>query len=319
MAEKGGVGCEGSRRDWLRNAAGLLWPGCLLARDEDAVDVELPAMATRFRVTCHGPKAKVDAVLQSCLKLLNELEASMSDYHPNTELMRLCAPGRKMPVAVSAPLFEVLESALQMAELSQGAFDPTCGHLTHLWRRAKRNGTLPPPQRLRQALDATDWKRVRLQRDGRLVWLEPGTLMDLGGIAKGDAAQRCVQRFREAGLAQVAVQAGGDTVLGQAPPGREGWEVRLRWSATQERALTVKEMAVSTSGDLHQFVELEGKRYSHILSPRDGLGLPVGRTASVIAPRGAVADALATAACVLGREEAQRMLGTQPGLQLLWP
>ena len=94
---------------------------------------------------------------------------------------------------VSAELFDILQRARQLAEQTNGAFDPTCGHLSHLWRRAKRIGKLPPADRLAKALAVTDWRRITLQSDTRSISLVPGTLLDLGGIAKGYAADESLR------------------------------------------------------------------------------------------------------------------------------
>jgi thiamine biosynthesis lipoprotein len=100
---------------------------------------------------------------------------------------------------VSAEMYDILTRAVKLAEQTQGAFDPTCGHLSQLWRRAKRHGKLPPADRLAKAVEATDWRRITLHAEMSGVTLVPGTLLDLGGIAKGYAADECLRVLKKHG------------------------------------------------------------------------------------------------------------------------
>lgn len=279
-------------------------------------------MATTFRLAFYAADAETAAAAaDACFRRIAELNARCTDYDPASELMRLCAPDTAYPQAVSPDLLAVLQRARELAALTDGAFDPTCGHLSQLWRRAKRQGKRPPPDRLRQALAATDWRRLQPEPARGQVTLTPGTLLDLGGIAKGFAADVCLRLLRERGLPRAVVQAGGDTAAGDPPPGEDGWEVKLRTftGPGDEDRLTVLRLAnraVSTSGDLYQFVEIDGVRYSHILSPRTGLGLTARIACSVIAPDCTTSDALATAMCVLGRERGTALARSLPGIEV---
>jgi thiamine biosynthesis lipoprotein len=210
-----------------------------------------------------------------------------------------------------------------LAVATDGAFNPACGHLTQLWRRTRRTGKLPPVERVQRGLAAAArWRDIRLDPATREVTLPAGTLLDLGGIAKGYAADACLRLLREQGLERAVVQAGGDTAVGKPPPGKQGWEVKLRtFTRPGEdddlRVLTLADCAVSTSGDLYQFLEIDGVRYSHIVSPVTGLGLTDRIACSVIAADGSTSDALATAMCVLGPERG-RALADKLGVQAIF-
>lgn len=114
------------------------------------------------------------------------------------------------------------------------------------------------------------------------------------------------------------VIAGGDMAIGDSPPNRKGWAVHLKTSESDQAekvGLSLHHCGVSTSGDLHQYVEIEGKRYAHIVDPKTGLGLTSGIACSVIAPNATMSDALATAICVLGAEKGLNLLKSMPGLE----
>lgn len=295
--------------------AALACPG--RGADLQRHDFSGPGMATLFRIACYAEDAQAAAAAaERCYQKVAELNARFTDYDPASELMRLCAPGTPMPATVSEPMFDLLHRACELAEATGGAFDPTCGHLSHLWRRSKRTGRLPPADRLAQGITATDWHRITLVPEGRRVSLAPGTLIDLGGIAKGRAADECLRVLKECGITRAVVQAGGDTVAGDPPPGQTGWEVVLRSGSSRETRIRLAGRAVSTSGDLHQFIELDGRRFSHILSPRTGLGLTERIACSVTAPDCTTSDALATAMCVLGEEAGMKLASRLPGVEV---
>lgn len=142
--------------------------------------------------------------------------------------------------------------------------------------------------------------------------------LDLGAIGKGFAADEALRLLRKMGSNRALVVAGGEMAAGSPPPGKKGWKILIAPlnSSNQESQefLLLKHAAVSTSGDSEQYVEIQGQRYSHILDPKTGLGLKGRRSVSVIAPRGAVSDALATALNVMGREKGLRLIESLPGL-----
>ncbi len=280
-------------------------------------------MFTTFRISLHAEtKAQAEAAADAAFKRIAALNAVFSDYEPNSELMQLCNAGPNKPFKASDDLFDIVSRSLELSRLTDGAFDITCGNLTHLWRRTKRTHKLPPADRLQQALAATDWRAVQLDEKARtLTLLKPGMLLDLGGIAKGYAADSGLKVLREHGLPRALVMAGGDIAIGDPPPGEDAWDIQLRQftkPSPEEDLITVRlhNCAVSTSGDLYQFTEIEGTRYSHIVSPQTGLGLTQRIACSVIAPNCTTSDALATAMCVLGKERGEKVATQVKGVTM---
>lgn len=270
-------------------------------------------MFTTFRISVHAEnRAQAEKAADAAFNRIAALNAVFSDYEPNSELMQLCNTGPDKPFKASDDLFSIFARAEEFSRLTEGAFDITCGNLSHLWRRTKRTHKLPPTDRLQQALAATDWRAIRLDDKARTITLlKPGMLLDVGGIAKGYAADAGLKVLREHGLTRALVMAGGDIAIGDPPPGEDAWEIKLRQFASEkpeEDMITVRlhHCGVSTSGDLYQFTEIEGRRYSHIISPFTGMGLTERIACSVIAPDCTTSDALATAMCVLGKERGEK-------------
>jgi thiamine biosynthesis lipoprotein len=297
----------------LRTLLLSLLLSALSAHALERFDFTAPLMATTFRISLHAEtQAQAESAADAAFKRIAALNAVCSDYEPNSELMQLCNTGPNQPFHASADLFDITARALAISRLTGGAFDITCGNLSHLWRRAKRLKKLPPADRLQQARAATDWHAVQLDETARTITLlKPGMLLDLGGIAKGYAADAALRILRDHGLPRALVIAGGDIAIGDPPPGTDAWDIKLRQftkPSPEEDLVTVRlhNCAVSTSGDLYQFTEIDGTRYSHILSPQTGLGLTTRIACSVIAPDCTTSDALATAMCVLGKERGEQ-------------
>ena len=162
-------------------------------------------------------------------------------------------------------------------------------------------------------MSMTGYKHLKLfpkTREARLT-LE-GIELDLGGIAKGYTADRMLKTLRGHGLSRCIVDAGGDLVIGDPPRKSKGWRIKvggLKHSASP--FLELSNCAAATSGDIEQFVILNGKRFSHLINPFSGLGLTTQAQVTIIAPTGIVADSLASACIVLGIEKSQRYLRNQ--------
>ena len=262
-----------------------------------------PVMGTLFRVVVYAESSALARQgFDAAFARARELDARLSDYHADSELNRLCRAGQAQ---VSEDLFAILKLALEIARSSHGAFDPTLGPFTQLWRESRRNGRLPSTGEISEARSRTGWRKIKLNARTRTVRLSAtGMQLDLGGIAKGFAAQEMLTVLGKLGLPSALVAASGDIALGAAPPGRTGWSVE---AGGRNRILA--NCGVSTSGPEAQFVMIDGRKYAHIVDSRTGIGLINARTAAVIAPTATLADALATAAVVLDPASAQRLAG----------
>jgi thiamine biosynthesis lipoprotein len=277
-----------------------------------------PHMGTRFRIILYAPnegaarKAATDAFAR-----IASLNAIMSDYDPTSELMRLCSKAGGPPLPVSAELFFVLSKAQEVSRQSGGAFDVTVGPVVKLWRLARRKRKLPDPEKLAAARALVGWQNVRLDSDKRTVQLlKPGMQLDLGGIAKGYAADEALTVLKKHGIERGLVAAGGDIAVSGPPPGADGWRIAIATLPGEKDPgrLILHHAAVSTSGDAEQFVEIDGKRYSHIVDPRTGIGLVGRMSATVVARRGIDADSLTKVVAVLGPEKGIPIIESHEGV-----
>ncbi len=272
-------------------------------------------LGVQVRLTCYAAAEPARTAARAAFARIAELEQIASDYRPTSELRRLGAAAGGPAVPVSADLFHLLTLSHEVASLSDGAFDITVGPAVACWRDARRTGKFPPADRLAAARALVGHRHVVLDpvtRTARLA--RGGMLLDLGGIAKGYALDAALAVLREHGVTRAMVEAGGDLVVGEPPPGAAGWVVALpHLRPPDPTTVTLVNEAISTSGDTAQFVVIDGVRYSHLVDPRTGVGLTSRTIATAIAPRAATTDALATAACVLGPTAGTALLERVPG------
>jgi thiamine biosynthesis lipoprotein len=267
-----------------------------------------PHMGTTFKVILYAPdESTAKEASRAAFARIAVLDGIMSDYRPTSELMRLCAKAGGDPVPVGEELFFVLSRAEEVSRLSDGAFDVTVGPVVKLWRRARRTERLPDPDDLKKALALVGYEKVKLDPKAHTVRLpEPGMQLDLGGIAKGYAADEALRELERHKVTRALVAAGGDIAVSGPPPDADGWNIGIAPledpDSKPSRYLLLKDAAVSTSGDAEQYVEIDGKRYSHIVDPKTGIGLVGRRSATVVARRGVWADSLTKTVIVPGPE-----------------
>lgn len=274
-------------------------------------------MGVDVRIVVYAPdRATAERACAAAFERFAELDTTMSDYRSDSELMRLCAKAGGPAVPISADLFKVLARSQEVARRSDGAFDITCGPLVALWRKARKSRTLPDPIEIERARALVGWQKLQLDPVKRTARLSaPGMKLDLGGIGKGYADDCAQQVLRAHGITRALVEAGGDIVVSSPPPGQKGWRIRVAnaGDGRSEPLLLFANRAISTSGDTEQFVEIDGKRYSHILDPRTGQALTDRIQVTITARDGLTSDSLSTAASVLGPEKARALTDSYPG------
>lgn len=273
-------------------------------------------MGVPFRMVLYATnEAHAKTASDAAFARIADLNKKLSDYDLESELSKLShASGEGRFIRVSDDLWRVLAAAQHWAERADGAFDVTVGPMVNLWRHARRLQQFPRADRLAEARARVGYTNMVLDAKNRSVLLrEPEMRLDLGGIAKGFAADEALKVLRMHGARRALVAAAGDIVLGDARPGSRGWKVELdSANGSAPTFLSLSRAAVATSGDMFQFVEIEGVRYSHIVDPRTGLGLTNSAMVTVIARDGMTADALATAVSVLGPVEGLRLIKATP-------
>jgi thiamine biosynthesis lipoprotein len=297
---------------------GLFLVGCRLAERSSHLqrfEYEQPQMGVPFRIVLYATDEEyAEAAVKAAFRRIEQLNAIMSDYETDSELSLLSRSSEQgaPPVPLSDDLWNVLEASQQLAELSGGAFDITVGPCVALWRKARREQEMPEERRLATARGKVGFQNLVLSPESRTArLLQPGMRLDLGGIAKGYAADEALRVLHTFGIRRALIAASGDLVLGDPPPGAKGWRVELAGSdasgGTPAAIVHLANRAVATSGDLYQRVEINGLRYSHIVDPFTCLGMTNHALATVIARDGMTADSIATTATIASRAAALQL------------
>lgn len=297
----------------------------------ELVTFQEPHMGTLFTIRVFVGPNRVQSgtqqgTIEDCTLLSRQafariaaLNGIFSDYLVESELSQLSLAPANQPVPVSDELLDVLLKGQNVSMASDGAFDVTIGPMVRLWRRARKARRLPTEIQITGAKARTGFSNLVIDPAAKTVTKKvENMVLDLGGIAKGYAADEALRIFQEGGFPSTLVAASGDIALGDPPPGRDGWSVgleTLEMAHPGETAFELANAAVSTSGDTQRFLLIDGKRYSHIVDKETGLGLTERIAVSVIAPDATTSDSYATAVSIMGKEKGMQLIEASPGLE----
>ncbi|MFH1477605.1 MAG: FAD:protein FMN transferase [Verrucomicrobiota bacterium] len=255
--------------------------------------------------------------------VLSNLEKRCSVYRLESELSRLNAQGANRPLPVSRELREILALAKAYGDLSGGAFDVTIGPIMKLWGFNQNRIPANPltPDQIRPFLDKIGYRHIVLSND--TVCLDQADIqVDLGGIVKGYAVDRCCAELLNRGLSNALVNFGGNMRALGAPAKDRAWKIAVRNPFRPDQSLGTlclsNGQAVATSGNYERFVTLHGRRYGHIMDPRTGFPASGMAGVTVLAQTAADADALSTMLFVQGTREGLVTLKKKPGCAALF-
>jgi thiamine biosynthesis lipoprotein len=273
-----------------------------------------PLMDTLVTVTVVSNSAeRASKAIESAFSVIGKFGDRINFFSPSSELSEINRNAGIRPVRVSTDTLDIIETAVFVSRKSDGAFDATIGPEISLWDFHKK--IKPPDEQIRKNLSLVDYRNVVIDKEKSTVFLKKkGMLMDLGGIAKGYAADLAVADLRRNGItAGIVANAGDIRVFGRKPDGMP-WNVGIEnprhESGSDEIIAKVKllDRAISTSGDYQRYFIIDGKRYHHLLDPATGYPAHGCRSVSVITDRGAFTDAFSTAVFVLGPEKGMKLV-----------
>lgn len=304
----------------------LLFSSCSSGKELQRYEYNSVHMGTQFKIVLYATDASLAGrASDAAFARIKELDHILSDYIEGSELNRLSlSSGSGQPVQVSEPLFRVLKHSIEVSEKTEGHFDMTVGPYSEIWRGIRRevDPTLPGQDELTATGERVGYHFIRLNEKNRSVeLLKKGMMLDPGGIAKGYTSDEALKVLDQFGIRRAFVDGGGDISTGNAPPDKEGWSIAIPiWNDNRETdyvELLLSNKAITTSGNLFQFVEINGTKYSHIIDPANGMGLTDQIQVTVTAPEGMDADAYASALSVMGLEKAKELVTSLSNLEAL--
>lgn len=271
-------------------------------------------MGTEVRVTLwHAEPMAGTAALEAVFAETARIEALMSTYREDSRISEINREAATRAVAAGDELYELIVRSLDISVLTRGAFDITYDSVGQHYDF--RRGARPDDATVAAELPNINFRHVEADPVRQTIrFLQEGTRINLGGIAKGYAVERGIAVLREHGIAHAIVTAGGDTRLLGDRRGQP-WIVGIRDPRAEDTValrIPLVDEAISTSGDYERFFVEDGVRYHHILTPSTGRPAGEVMSATVVGPDAVLTDALSTSVFVMGVDQGLRLIATLP-------
>jgi FAD:protein FMN transferase len=279
-------------------------------------------MGTRFElVAVSRDEQKAWEAIDTGVKEIQRIEALISEWQPTSQTSEINRNAGIKPVIVDKELYDLISRSNRISAMTGGAFDISFASIDKLWKFDGSMKALPTPEQVAASVSKINYKNIILNPDDHSVFLkEQGMKIGFGAIGKGYAANRARDLMREIGIEGGVINAAGDLVTWGKQADGQSWYVGIADPAEKEKVfswLTADNTAVVTSGNYEKFAELNGKRYSHIIDPRTGYPVSGLKSVSIVCPNGELADALATAVSVLGKDEGLYLINQLKGVECL--
>jgi thiamine biosynthesis lipoprotein len=247
---------------------------------------------------------------------VQRIEELLTEFSPTSQTSLINENAGIRPVFVDDEVFRLIKRCKDISELTQGAFDITCGLLKRLYNF--KGGSFRPPEEsaLRAALGKTGSRKIQLTEPNRVFLTRQGMHIAFGAIGKGYAADMVKRKLIQRGVTNGVINASGDlTTFGRRADGSL-WKVGIADPNDPTRLLfwiPLENASVATSGNYEQFFELNGIRYSHNIDPRTGMPVRGIKSVTIVSSSAELSDALATAVTIMGVDVGLHFIEQLPG------
>lgn len=260
-----------------------------------------------------GSGERAESAIDKAFLEIERFGHKVNFFSKDSEISLINREAGVKEVRVSPETMDLIKRAVSIAGKTGGAFDPTIGSVMKLWDF--HEGIKPPDEEIRSALPLVNYRNVRIDEEKSTVFLEKkGMMLDLGGIAKGYAADLGVASLRKEGIASGIVAVAGDIRTFGLKPDGGLWNIGLRNPRQKDESdeliarMHLGGKAISTAGDYERFFMADGKRYHHLLDPSTGYPADCCRSVSVVSDEGVLSDAFSTAVFILGPDRGLSLL-----------
>jgi len=287
--------------------AALLWCAASPAHAEWVRRITDGIMGTRITVELWADdRTKGERAIDAVLDEMRHIDETMSTYKPTSEVSQVNDKAADGPMHISKELFDLLVTARQYSEITDGAFDITYASVGYMYNFPKH--VRPDDAQIAKALPAVNYRHVILDPVNQTVrFTQKGVRIDLGGIAKGYSVDRGIDVLKGRGFTRAFVGAGGDSrIIGDrfGKPWIVGVRDPMKGEGNVIARIPLVDAAISTSGDYERFFDEGGVRYHHIIDPHTGHSASKVRSATIIGPYATRTDGLSKTAFVLGPDKA---------------
>lgn len=262
-------------------------------------------MGSRFDITVVAvDSAEANTYINQAVAEINRIERLISSWDDNSQTSMINHNAGIRPVKVDEELFALIQRAIGLSQLTDGAFDISYASMDKIWKFDGSMTKMPSPEEIKASVAKVGYRNIVLNQSDTTVFLKlPGMKIGIGAIGKGYAADQAKALLMHEGVTAGIINASGDmNTWGRQPDGEE-WKVAITNPMNKAKVFglfPISNRAVVTSGDYEKFVSFGGVRYAHIIDPRTGYPATGIISATVFAPKAELADALATSVFVMG-------------------
>ena len=296
----------------------------LLGQEKKYVSVNkvLKLMGTRFEITLVAQNEDIGYInINEAIAEIQRIEKKISSWDVDSETSQVNRFAGIRPVRVSKELFRLIQRAIKISEITDGAFDITYASMDNIWRFDGSMKQFPLEQDIKKSIASVGYTKIVLDEHNYTVYLpKEGMKIGFGAIGKGYAADRTKKLLMEKGVPGGIINAGGDLTTWGTKETGEKWLVGLTNPMDKAKVfswLPIVESSVATSGNYEKYVLFDGEKYTHIIDPRTGYPVNGVKSVSIFAKDAELCDALATAVFVMGRDSGIHMVNQMDGVEVV--
>lgn len=282
----------------------------------------LKLMGSRFDITVVAADQKQgDVYIDTAVAEITRIESLISSWDSDSQTSQINTNAGIKPVKVTPELFELIERAMRISELTDGAFDITYASMDRIWKFDGSMAEMPSEKQISASVEKVGYQNIILDKTNNTVFLKLKNMkIGFGAIGKGYAADKAKTLLIAKGVTSGIINASGDmNTWGTQPNGQE-WKVAVTNPLNKNKVfalLPISNRAVVTSGNYEKFVNFNGKRYTHIIDPRTGYPSTGIISVTVFAPKAELADALATSVFVMGEKAGLDRINQLPQIECI--
>lgn len=295
---------------------------CAQENRDILVKKALTLMGTSFEISVVAASEQIGYInIDEAVSEIKRIEAMISSWDPDSETSKVNRNAGIRPVPVSMELFQLVERAKKLSEITDGAFDISYASMDNIWKFDGTMDRMPSPHQIKASIRKIGYEKIILNMEEQTIFLaEEGMRIGFGAIGKGYAADRAKEFLISKGVKGGIVNASGDlTTWGTRETG-EKWMIGITDPVEKDDVfswLPVVESSVATSGNYEKYLEFKGERYSHIIDPRTGYPTKGVNSVSIFAKRAELCDALATAVFIMGRDSGIHLINQLDGVEVV--
>ena len=279
-------------------------------------------MGSRFEITAYSEDTiLLDSAIQTSINEIKRIENLISEWKETSLISKINKNAGIQAVEVPDELYFLIKRSIKVSNLTDGAFDISWAAARNIWKFDSNMTEIPDSGIIKSMINLVNYQNIILNEENKSVFLkEKGMAIGFGAIGKGYAANRAKYVMQQIGIDNGIVIAGGDLIAWGNAEEHKLWHIGIANPENPSKAIAwfeIGNMAVVTSGNYERFVMINGKRYSHIIDPRNCYPVEGLQSVSIICSDAELADALATAVFVMGKEKGMALINQLKGIECI--